>query len=360
VTRIALLAIVLAACGGKKHHDKGAGSASTSAGSAGSASGPVFPVDWTKCEAALREASTAPLDNRPELVIEGCQVCGDWTPILKWNTPEGSGGPTRQLITSAMERCNAFCNSQAKQHFLGTLDDARGTPSRAPWRYLGEVCKAGVSALPDKRFMSAPLFALDRIARAAVAHGGQAATLAQAILLPLPAISVTGAGIVIPDVESDLAPTAGPIAITITGGQMYIAKLPTARMTATGLAVDLGNYPGDAVKLDGLQAALTKLADTTPSSVTILAPTATPAETLVPIVAIASKVAQTYLGANAANTPEGWDLPGNIAVAVDAPPGKPAKDAVKLSHEATAQDLANELATRAKAGAKKASLATSK
>jgi hypothetical protein len=356
--RAVLIVLALAACGGKRHHDNGGGSNAPKAGSA-SSSGPVFPIDWAKCEAALREASTAPLDNRPQLVIDGCQVCGDWTPILKWNAPEANGGPTRPLITSAMERCNAFCTSQAKQHFLGTLDDARGTPSRAPWRYLGEVCKGDVSALPDKRFMSAPLFALDRIARAAVAHGGEPATLAQAILLPLPAVSVTGAGIVIPDVDG-VTPTAGPIAITVTGGQTYVAKLPTARMTANGLAVDLGNYPGDAVKPDALAAALGKLADTTPSSITILAPTATPAETLVPIVATAAKVAQVYLGANTAGTPEGWDLPGNIPVALDVVAGKPGKDDIKVSHEATAQDLANDLAARAKAGAKKVSLATSK
>ena len=349
------LLIALAACGGKKH--KAVGTGSGSAGSAGSAAtAPASTVDWPTCEAALRQASTAPLDSRPQLVIGGCLVCGNWDPLLKWSTVEKNGGPTRADITSAMERCNGFCNSQAKQHFLGTLDDARGTQARTPWRTLGEQCKGEVSALPDNRFESAPLFALDRIARAAAAHGGDAANLAQAIELPLPAVSITGSGIVIPDIEGDVTPTAGPIAITLTGGQIFVAKLPRARMGASGLAIDLGGYPGDAVAIDGLAAALQKLADTSPS-ITILAPTATPAEALVPFVEAASKVGPVYLGANAANTPEGWDLPGNIPVALEAGSGKAA---LKITQEMSAQDLANELAARAKAGVKKLALSASK
>jgi len=363
VKRAAVFAFVaialVGACGDKKHkHAGGAGSAAMLGSAAGSAAAPVSTVDWPTCEAALRQASTAPLDNRPELVITGCTVCGNWDPLLKWNAIERNGGPSRKDITSAMEACNGFCNSQAKQHFLGTLDDARGTQARTPWRYLGDVCKGDVSALPDSRFISAPFFALDRIARAAAAHGGDAANLAQSIELPLPAVSITGSGIVIPDVDSDVAPTAGPLAITLTGGQLFVAKLPRARMGATGLSVDLGGYPGDPVKVEALGAALQKLlaGDASPS-VTILAPTATPAEALVPVVAAASKIAPVYLGANAANTPEGWDLPGNIPVALEAGSGK---TALTISHEMSAQDLANELAARAKAGTKKLALAVGK
>jgi hypothetical protein len=358
VRRAIYLALIFAAaCGGKKkqHHAVGSGSDSHR-GSAAASTEPVVPVDWPACEAALRQAGTAPLDGRPQLIIDGCAVCGDWKPIIKWSTLQADGGPSRELISSAMDRCHAFCNGQAKQHFLGTLDDARGTTSHTPWRYLGEVCKGDVSALPDKRFMSAPLFALDRIARAAAAHGGDAANLVQAIELPLPALTLTGIGIVMPDIDGDVTPTAGPIAITLTGGGIFVAKLPRARMTATGLAVDLGDYPGNVVKLDGLAAALTKLADATPS-ITILAPTATPAETLVPVVGVAAKVAPVYLAANAANAPEGWELPGNIPVALDVGTGK---SAFKISHELTVQNLATELAARAKAGTKKLALAASK
>jgi hypothetical protein len=359
VKRLAIMIVLLAACGGKKQHEPpatGSGSAGSAAGSAVEAS----DIDWSSCEAALRQAATAPLDNRPQLLIEGCKVCGDWTPILKWQTSEQGGGPSRKSIAAAMERCHAYCNNQAKQHFLGTLDDARGTNARTPWRYLATVCKAEVSALPDDRFESPPLFALDRIARAAATHGGEAARLALAIELPLPAVSLTGSGITIPDVETEVNPTAGPIAITITGGAIYLAKLPRAHMTATGLAVDLGGYPGDAVKPEKLGDALTKLADPSGGivAISILAPTATPAEQIVPIVAAAAKVAPVYLAANAANTPEGWDLPGNIPVALEiaAKAGPGHEDTYKISHELTVQNLATELAQRSKAGVKKLAL----
>ncbi len=361
VKRAVYLALVFAAaCSGKKqHHAVGSGSDSHKGSASAVVVEPVVPVDWPACEAALRQAATAPLDNRPELLIDGCKVCGEWTPILKWQTTEQGGGPSRNAIRSAMERCHAYCSGQAKQHFLGTLDDARGTTSHTPWRTLGEVCKGDVSALPDNRFTSAPLFALDRIARAATAHGGDAANLVQAIELPLPALSLTGVGIVMPDVESDVTPTAGPIAITLTGGAMYLAKLPRAHMTATGLAVDLGGYPGDAVKPEKLADALAKLADPSGGivAISILAPTATPAETILPIVGVAAKVAPVYLAANAANAPEGWELPGNIPVALEIGTGKAA---FKISHELTTQNLATELAARAKAGTKKLALAASK
>jgi hypothetical protein len=365
VNRFAIiaLAIALPACGGgKKKHEP----AATGAGSAGSAAGSAMEasdVDWPSCEAALRQAATAPLDNRPELLIEGCKVCGEWTPILKWQTTEQGGGPSRNAIRSAMERCHAYCNNESKRQFLGALDDARGTNARLPWHFLGTACKGEVSALPDDRFESAPLFALDRIARAAAKHGGDVANLALAVELPLPAVSLTGSGITIPDVETEVNPTAGPIAITITGGAMYLAKLPRAHMTANGLAVELGGYPGDAVKPEKLADALAQLTDPSGGNaplvaISILAPTATPAEQLVPIIAAAAKVAPVYLAANAANTPEGWDLPGNIPVALEiaAKAGPGHEGAYKISHELTVQNLATELAQRSKAGVKKLAL----
>jgi hypothetical protein len=357
IAALAALAVVLPACGGGKKKHEPAATGSGSAGSAGGSAVEASDVDWPSCEAALRQAATAPLDNRPELVIEGCKVCGEWTPILKWQTTEQGGGPSRNAIRSAMERCHAYCSNESRRQFLGALDDARGTNARLPWHFLGTTCKGEVSALPDDRFESPPLFALDRIARAAAKHGGDAANLALAIELPLPAVSLTGSGITIPDVETEVNPTAGPIAITFTGGAMYLAKLPRAHMTATGLAVELGGYPGDAVKPEKLADALAKLADPSDGivAISILAPTATPAEQLVPIIAAAAKLAPVYLAANAANTPEGWDLPGNIPVALEIA-AKAGKDTYKITHELTVQNLATELAQHSKAGVKKLAL----
>lgn len=348
--------------------------ASVNVGS-GSATGTLVVVapsfDWAACEAALRTAATAPLDARPQLVLDGCAVCGPWAPILGWSTPQASKGPARADIDAALSHCDAFCDGTAKSRFMSALDDARGSPQRTPWRLLGEACKQKISAMPDARFASALLFAFDRVARAAVAHGGNAASLALAIELPLPAVSLTGIGVVLPDVTGDVTQTAGPIAITVIAGTYYAAKLPRARMSGDGLAVDLGGYPGDQVALDKLPAALAKLegagsgagsaagADASAISISILAPPAAPAETLVPLVAAAAKLAPVYLAANAAGAPDGWDLPGNVPVALDAAaPGD--KSAIAITHQMSAQDLANELARRAKTGAKKAALALTK
>ncbi len=302
------------------------------------------PVDWTACNTALRKAATEPLDVRPQLVIEGCAVCGDWAPILQWNRPSKEKGPSRLQIEQAMATCG-YCSPNAKQRFLGTLDAARGTSSRTPWRTLGEVCKAEVSALPDNRFVNAPFYALDRIARAASAHGGDTANLVAALELPLPAVSISGSGLTLPDVEDGVSPTAGPIAVTVMGDGVHLAKLPRARMSAAGLVVDGGNYPGDTVAPEQLSAALTKLAATDPAtSITILASTALPAQQLVVIAAAAAKVAPVYLAVNAHGSPEGWDLTATIPVALTG--GSP----LVVSGEMTTQELAAELAKRSKNG----------
>jgi len=348
--RVLLLALALIACKGHDKPGSGSGSGSPHPGTADAAIAP--PVDWKACDAAMRKAATEALDVRPQIVIEGCEVCGDWTPLLQWNRPQAEKGPTRQQIETSMSVCG-ICNSSAKQRFFGTLDNARGTNSRAPWRYLGDLCKAEVSAVPDTRFMTAPYYALDRIARAATSHGGESANLMAALELPLPAVSVTGNGIVLPDVEDGVSPTAGPLAITMMGDGLHVAKLPRARLGASGVAVDLGNYPGDVVKPADLEAALKKLAngDAT-TTIAILAPVATPAQTLVPVVAIASKVAPVALAVNAHGAPEGWDLPATIQITL-VPTGG---DVVAITGEMTSQQLATELAKRAKNGTRKVTL----
>ena len=293
-------------------------------------------VDWKACEAALRQAAAEPLDARPQHVIDGCRVCGDWQPLLDWNTPHDNGGPTRPAIENAMVACNAYCDPNAKQRFLGTLDNARGMAVRTPWRLLGELCKDKVSAVPDTRYMTAPFFALDRIGRAASARSELASALA-AVELPLPAVSLTGAGVMLPTVAS-VVPTAGPLSITVLGGMIFVGKLPRGRLAATGVVVDLGPdpYPGKQVKLDELAAELTRLAAGAKTPIALLAPKAMAALELAPIITAASAVAPIHLAANATGAPEGWDLPGTIPVPLVAP-----------TSEMTVQDLAAELAKRA-------------
>jgi hypothetical protein len=365
VVAVAVAAAGLAAGAGckGKHGTAGSGSGSGAGSAAGSGSaaagagaGPALPIDWKACDAALRKAATEPLDLRPAMIIAGCEVCGPWKPLLEWNVPQTEKGPTRLDIEHAMARCG-YCSPNGKQRFLGTLDNARGTNTRTPWRMLGEQCKGDVSALPDNRFTSAPFYALDRIARAASARGGDTANLLAAIEVPLPAVSVTGVGMVLADLDSGIQPTAGPLAITLIGGEIHVAKLPRARLGAGGVAVDLGNYPGDAVKLVDLGGVLGKLAagDKT-ASIALVVPFATPAEKLVPIVAAASTVAPVYLAVNAPGAPLGWDLPGTVPVALEAG----GKNALAVTPEMTVQNLATELGKRARSGQKKLGLAAKK
>ncbi|HSD90563.1 MAG TPA: hypothetical protein VLB44_23720 [Kofleriaceae bacterium] len=329
-----LVVLALAACKGKeppKHDETGSAA-------------PV-PVDWKACDAALKSAASAPLDARPQIVIDGCKVCGDWKPLLSWATRPEDGGPKRPDIDAAMQRCG-YCDGNAKQRFLGTLDNARGTESRAPWRQLGDICKDKVSAVPDGRFVSAPYYALDRIARQAAARGGETAHLLAALELPLPAMSVAGTGVVLPELDGGVSPKIGTLAITVLGDSVFVGRLPRAKLGAVGVTVDLGpdGYPGAQVKLADLGAALGVLVgkDQT-TTVTLLAPHAMPAEKLVPIIAAASTVAPLYLAAAAHESPEGWQLPGAIPVALETG----GSGAIVVTAEMTVQNLASELAKKA-------------
>ena len=332
----AVSALALVACKGDR------AAPTVEGGSAGSAA-PAAEIDWKACDKALAAAATAPLDTRPRIVIEGCKVCGDWTPLLRWSTPSTEGGPKQADVEAAMARCG-FCDGNAKQRFLGTLEKARGTEARTPWRQLGDVCKEKVSAVPDTRFMSAPFYALDRIARAAGARGGDTATKLAALEIPLPAVSVVGTGVVIPDVDKHVSPKVGALQITLLADELYVGKLPRARLGASGVQADMGAdaYPGAPTKLADLPAALKKLA-TADDTIMLIAPVATPAEKLVPVIAAAATVAPLYLAANAHDVPEGWQLVGAIPVQLTAD-GKPP---VKGDAEMTVQNLATELAQQA-------------
>jgi hypothetical protein len=312
---------MLAACKGK--HEEPAKQAPAA----------TYTVD-SACEAAVKKAATAPLDARPQILIDGCQVCGEWTPILGWNTTQQEGGPTRVAIEQAMARCHAWCEPNAKQRFLGTLDAARGTDTRTPWRFLADVCHA---EFPEGRFLGGPYFALDRIARAVAAKGGAVATDLAAIELPLPPVSASGVGPVLADVDA-VSPKIGEIEVTVLGDKIFVGRMPRAHMGAGGLAVDLGKdgYPGietDVAKLpDALKAAI---AGDAAATITLLAPHAMPAQGLVPVAAAAASVAPVYLAANATQSPEGWALAGAIPVQLSTE-----GDPITVTPEMTVQQLA--------------------
>ncbi len=327
------LVALLIACKGNSEPAPGAGSAR-----------PAVAIDWSRCEKALAKAAAAPLAARPQLVLDGCQVCGgDWAPLLQWNIEPAAGGPKREQIEQRMVACNAFCTGDSKLKFMAGVDKARGQGVDTPWRRLADTCKDKVDASADHRFTSAPYFALDRIARAVAGHGGAIADKLAALELPLPALTVSGAGVVLPDVDVVSAKT-GVLAITVLGEAIHVGRLPRARLGAAGIAVELPapGYPGDAVALDQLAATLTELLAGDPTqSITLLAPHAMPAQNVVPIVAAASALAPVYLAATAAESPDGWPLVGAIPIAVAA-----GKD-IQVTDEMTVQNLARDLAARA-------------
>ena len=250
-------------------------------------------IDMAKCEQALQTGKI-------HAALDACPVCGDWKPLIHWSDPRDAGGPTRLQIEQQMETCHAWCNSTAKQRFLGTLDDARGTTSRDPWRYLGDVCKAEVSAVPDSRYMSAPYFALDRIAR----------KLSQPIAsFPLPAVSISGSGVelVAPHAEPLPAP---PVHVTILGDGPHVGKLPRGSLSATGVTVDYGGepYPGPRVDPGALTQAIHALDPSPEPKVALFAPSQMPAAEIQQAIAKAEHV-EFHRAVLSPDSLPGWPLP---------------------------------------------------
>jgi hypothetical protein len=299
-----------------------------------------YVVDISACGNALDKAAQRALDERPRLLLEGCEVCGrEWAPLLQWNTEPEQGGPRREQIEMVMVDCQAFCTGTSKLEFMAGVDKVRGKNVDTPWRQLDTACKAKVNGAPDARFMSAPFFALDRIARAVAAKPELASKLA-AVEVPLPALTVNGVGVALPKVDNATS-NVGSVHVTVLGNEIYVGHLPRGKLTANGVVVET-DYPGEPVKLDGLAAKLKALigVDKT-QAITILAPHAMPAQPLVPIIAAASAVAPVYLAAGAPQSPQGWQLPGAIAIPLHA-----GQD-ITVTREMTVQNLARELDVRA-------------
>lgn len=198
--------------------------------------------DWAICKAALEKAVTAPPTKRIDMILDACRPCGDWSPLLAWQTPQEEGGPNRKVIETTMAGCNAWCNPNAKVRFMGALDDARMSKTRTPWRELAQQCGEAVSARPDGRFLNAPYFALDRIARWAGEQPDGAKTL-EPIVIPLPAVSQTGVGVKLPE-SAVTKPEILPVAITVTKTTMTVAPMPVAKLGANGVLPQGEPYPG--------------------------------------------------------------------------------------------------------------------
>lgn len=263
--------------------------------------------DWAVCKAALEANPKLPPTKQVVALIEACKPCGDWKPLLEWQTTAEDGGPRTKDIETAMLGCKAYCDPNAKMRFVNGLDDARTKGNRRPWRLLGEFCKAELSAVPDARFMSAPYFALDRIARDVAARPDGAKLLAP-IELVLPAVSVTGAGVELPE-SSVTKPSAAPSQLTLTVDTIHAGALPHAKLGPSGVTVTGDSYPGAVVALADLPAALDKL----PQPVLVFMPKKMNAEKLVAVLG-AAKRRTMQLAVTATSRLPGWDQYGSVPV----------------------------------------------
>ncbi|MCX5748394.1 MAG: hypothetical protein NT062_38565 [Proteobacteria bacterium] len=287
-------------------------------------------TDWiATCEIALRSAPKVTPARRIRAILDGCRVCNgaDWKTLLDWNTPAPEG-PARTAIDAMMESCG-YCDANGKQRFLGSLDAARGASTRTPWRLYGEVCGERASAVPDTRYMSAPYFALDKIARAAAANP-TLAPLLDAIELTLPAVSISGVGPELPE-ATVMQPRVGQIQITVIGNEIRIGLLPRAKLGAAGVVVDHGGvpYPGALVARADLEAAITRLLATARPSVdeatgvsgaiALFAPAEMRAAELVPVIAALAKH-RLVIAVAASGAPTGWTLPAIVPVLLDTTP----------------------------------------
>ncbi len=328
MTRIALALVVVAglACKGKQHGDDTPPPPKQPSPVAPRDAAAPADADWGACEAALRAAPKTPAIRRSQTIIAACRPCGDWTPLLAWNHDT-----TRMsAIKGAMEACKGFCNVDAKQRFMGALSSrGRGNRGRGPWRFLGDICKAEVSAVPDNRYASATWFALDRIARAAAKRPGLADVLA-AIDLPLPPVSVSGFGYELPH-SPVTAPIVGPIALTVNPKEVRVAVLAHGKPTEHGIETVVHGepYPGTLVKTaKELDAALAKLdAPLATGAIGLFAPRSMPARRLLDAIALAGPrprprtakhgdVGELRLAVAVDRAPEDWPLAGSIPVAL--------------------------------------------
>lgn len=259
--------------------------------------------DWAVCKAALEANPKLPPTKQVAALVTACTPCGDWTPLLEWQTPTEDGGPKKKDIETTMVGCKAYCDPNAKMRFVNGIDDARGKNNRRPWRVLGEFCKAELSALPDARFMSAPYFALDRIARD-VAARPEGARLLDAIDLVLPASSVTGSGLEIPT-SAVTKPSSAPSHLTLTVDEIHAGALPHAKLGAAGVTVTADLYPGTVVKLADLPATFDKL----PQPVLAFLPKGMSAGKLVDVLAVLKR-RPLQLAVAATSTLPGWEQYG--------------------------------------------------
>jgi hypothetical protein len=238
--RAACVLAMLAACKGKQVEPQ-----SQPPSAASVDAGPASDPNWAACEQALEAAPKVPANRRVLSLIDGRRPCGDWTPLLTWDTQQVDGGPDARRDRAG--------DARARRTAIRTRSSGSSAPRCARGSARAAVAvprhvQGDISALPDARYMSAPYFALDRIARAAAARPELAPHL-DAIELVMPAVSITGSGFELAK-SPVTAPDVGPLALTVTAIEMRIASTPRAKLGKDGVTLTGKGepYPGALVK----------------------------------------------------------------------------------------------------------------
>lgn len=262
---VAALALV-AACKGKGKGEPRPGPDRPGAGSAPAAVDAAAD-GLPRCVTTLeRAARLVPLE-RAGAIVRGCALCGGaYDPLIAADLAVDGGPIDREAVWAIVEACGGVCSSSAATRFKQDLAElGLGHPTITPWRTLAEACPAIMQA-DDQigRFASGAWYALATVAaRLGQARPTLPADLATRLdgalaelVLPLPPRSVTGNPLALP---SGAGGRATPwLALSIVGPDVYLGRLPFARLTAGRLEV-VGQplYPGTITPLAGLPAAVT-------------------------------------------------------------------------------------------------------
>lgn len=319
IRRVGVAAVVaaVAACSSGTPGDGwvtvGSGSTGSAHGIAGSdAVTPVITGWEPACVKAFAAARAAPPADRFAILARACPACGaDWRPILLASklSEHGTSAAVRLEVDKTVRACGGACSGTARDQFLASFDKIHGVRTLdRPWRKLDQACPGVLAPSPEGRFASAPWFVLTHIGRVVGAPG--AVDVAEPIDLPLPAAMSSGGGVELPEalhVHDDIAAAY----VTVLASTVHVALAPRVALGGTdGISLHADSYPGAAVTLTALGAAIQQTAPDPETKVGVLAPHAAPASRVREVVAAIGVGPALHLAAFGPEPDEGWpDIP---------------------------------------------------
>ena len=192
----------------------------------------------------MKKAAAAPLDARPQILIDGCQVCGDWTPDPALE--HAAAGTAARRASRSSRRWPAATRGASRTRSSGS--SAHSTPPAAPRRARrgassARSARTRSARLPGRPVLGGPVLR----ARSDRARGGaRRRDRRHRLELPLPPCRSPAAWRpVLADVDAVTRRSARS-QITVLGDKVFVGRMPRAHMGGGALAVDLGKdgYPG--------------------------------------------------------------------------------------------------------------------